>query len=183
MDVQVCCVASGARGLYNGWNNIVTEERGRVSVNMLLNKASRWVDVYSHLPHAGKVEVTARTEIKELCIRIPEYVPYGAVTIQRTFGGEVKTISAREMPWIKNYFIKLSNVRNSEEIEVTFPVIMRKTIETAVDDVFETSWAGDNVISISPSGVYYPLYKDIKLPDTVPSRKTPLYMGSIKDFD
>ncbi len=183
MDVQVCCVASGARGLYNGWNNIVTEERGRVSVNMLLNKASQWVDVYSYLPHGGKLEITAKTDIKELCVRIPEYVPYGAVTIKRIFNGEVKTISARELPWIKNYFLKLQNVRNQEEIEVVFPVIMRKTVETAVDDVFETNWAGDNVISISPGGEYYPLYKDIKLPDKIPQRKEPLYMGSTKDFD
>ncbi|WFR56354.1 hypothetical protein QA584_22485 [Anaerocolumna sp. AGMB13025] len=183
MDVQVCCVASGARGLYNGWNNIVTEERGRVSVNMLLNRASKWVEIYSHLPHAGKLEVTAKTDIKELCIRIPEYVPYGAVTIKRTFNGEEKTISARELPWIKNYFVKLADVKDKEEIEVTFPVIMRKTIETAVDDVFETNWAGDNVISISPSGEYYPLYKNIQLLDTIPTRKTPLYLGSTKDFD
>lgn len=183
MDVQVCCVASGARGLYNGWHNIVTEERGRVSVNMLLNKASGWVDVSSYLPHEGKVEVTAKTDIRELCVRIPEYVPYGAVSVKRSFGGEVKTISARELPWIKNCFIKLSDVRKGEEIEVTFPVIMRKTVETAVDDVFETSWAGDNVISISPSGVYYPLYKDIKILNKAPSRKAPLYMGSTKDFD
>lgn len=183
MDVQVCCVASGARGLYNGWNNIVTEERGRVSINMLLNKASKWVDLYSYLPHSGKVEITAKTDIRELCIRIPEYVPYGAVTIKRSFQGEVKTINARELPLIKNYFVKLSNVRNGEEIEAEFPVIMRKTMETAVDDVYETNWAGDNVISITPGGVYYPLYKDVKLLDKVPSRKDPLYLGSEKDFD
>ncbi|QHQ61017.1 hypothetical protein Ana3638_09755 [Anaerocolumna sedimenticola] len=183
MDVQVCCVASGARGLYNGWNNIVTEERGRVSVNMLLNKASKWVDVYSYLPHEGKVELTAKTDMKELCIRIPEYVPYGAVTVKRSTGGEEKSINARQLPWVKNCFIKLQDVRQDEEIEVQFPVIMRKTIETAVDDVYETNWAGDNVISISPSGVYYPLYKDIKLLDKVPKRKVPLYMGSTKDFD
>jgi hypothetical protein len=46
------------------------------------------------------------------------------------------------LPWIKNYFVKLADVSAGEEIEVTFPVIMRKTIETAVDDVFETNWAG-----------------------------------------
>jgi hypothetical protein len=87
------------------------------------------------------------------------------------------------LPWIKNYFVKLADVSAGEEIEVTFPVIMRKTIETAVDDVFETNWAGDNVISISPSGEYYPLYKNIQLMDTVPLKKTPLYLGSSKYFD
>jgi hypothetical protein len=34
MDVQTCCVASGARGLYDGWRSIVTEKRGRVRVNL-----------------------------------------------------------------------------------------------------------------------------------------------------
>lgn len=183
MDVQVCCVASGARGLYNGWNNIVTEERGRVSINMLLNKASKWLDIYSSLPHEGKLEITAKEDMKELCVRIPEYVPYGAVTIKRVINGEAQVISARDLPWIKKCFLKLDNVVKGEEIEVIFPVIKRKTIETAVDETFETNWAGDNVISISPSGEYYPLYKDVKLLDKAPVRKTPLYMGNTKDFD
>ncbi|GEM_PF-6328962 len=116
---------------------------------MLLNKASGWVEVYNCLPYAGKVEIAAKTNIRELCVRIPEYVPYGAVTVKRSYYGEVKTISARELSWIKNYFIKLQNIREGEEIEVEFPVVMSKTVETAVDDVFETSWAGQNLKKIN----------------------------------
>lgn len=183
MDVQVCCVASGARGLYNGWNNTITEENGRVSINMLLNRASKWLDLYSSLPHEGKLEITAKVDMKELCVRIPEYVPYGAVTIKRTINGELVNLSARDLPWIKKCFFKLQNVRKGEEIEVVFPVIQRKTIETAVDETFETTWAGDNVINISPSGEYYPLYKNVKLLDKAPIRKETLYTGSAKDFD
>ncbi|MDF2804377.1 MAG: hypothetical protein K0S61_4282 [Anaerocolumna sp.] len=183
MDVQTCCVASGARGLYNGWNNIVTEERGRVSINMLLNKASKWLDVYSYLPHTGKLHIIVKEDIKELCVRIPEYVPFGAVTIKRVFNGEEKNISARELPWVKNVFLKLHNARKDEIIEVDFPVVMRTTTETAIDDVYETKWAGDNVVGITPSGVYYPLYKDVQLLDKVPVNKNPLYLGSSKDFD
>ena len=183
MDVQVCCVASGARGLYNGWNNIVTEERGIVSINMLFNKASKWLDLYSYLPHEGKLDITAKEDMKTLLVRVPEGVPYGAVTVKRVVDGEVKVINARELPWVKTYFFKLEKVKKGEEIQVEFPVIMRKTIEKAVDEEFETKWAGDTVIDISPKGVYYPLYNDIKLLDKVPVKKEPLYMGSSIDFD
>lgn len=190
MDVQTCCVASGARGLYNGWNNIVTEERGRVSVNMLLNKASKWVDVYSYLPHEGKVVIRAKEDIKELLVRIPEYTPHTSVSVKRNIDGEDVILCGKDqlfgpivLPWVRKCFIKLTNIRKDEELVVTFPVVKRKTIETAVDDTFEVEWAGDTVINITPGGTYYPLYNKIKLKDKLDPMKQPLYMGSSKNFD
>ncbi|MDL2319420.1 glycoside hydrolase family 127 protein, partial [Eubacteriales bacterium OttesenSCG-928-A19] len=75
MDVQTCCVASGARGLYYGWRNIVTEARGRVSVNLLLNRATPWLEVESSLPYEGKVVLTARKDMPDLVCRIPDWAP------------------------------------------------------------------------------------------------------------
>lgn len=183
MDVQTCCVASGTRGLYNGWNNIVTKENSRVSVNMLLNRSSKWADVYSFLPHEGKLEIYAREDIDELCIRIPEYVPYGSVIVKRELSDHSSAISARELPWVRKCFLKLSGVRKNEKVTVEFPVIMRKTLETAVDDVYEAKWAGDNVINITPGGEYYPLYSHIPVLQKAPHKSMPLYQGSEKDFD
>lgn len=183
MDVQTCCVASGTRGLYNGWNNIITKDRNRVSVNMLLNRSSRWADVLSFLPHEGKIEIHAREDMDELCVRIPEYVPYGSVSVRIARQTETVVVSARELPWIKKFFLKLSGIRKGETVTVEFPVVMRKTIETAVDDVYEAAWAGDNVINITPGGEYYPLYNHIPLLQKAPVRSTPLYQGSEKDFD
>lgn len=183
MDVQTCCVASGARGLYNAWRHIVTEEKGRVSVNFLLNKASKWLNMYSYLPHQGKLEITANKNIKTLLVRVPEYVPYGAVKIKHIIGAKSKNISGRDLPWVKKSFIKLDNIANKEVIEVEFPIIERKTIETAVDDTFEVEWRGDNVMSINPMGTYYPLYNDKLVLNNIPERKTPLYMGVEKDFE
>lgn len=183
MDVQTCCVASGARGLYNGWNNIVTNEKGRIHVNLLLNKASKWVDVYSYLPYEGKVEIIAKEDIQQLCVRIPEYVPYGAVEVHRTIEGQKQTLSARNLPWIKSCFLKLEKIIKGEVLEITFPVIKTKTIEKAVDDTFETQWAGEDVIHITPRGEYYPLYNTIKITDKAPLRNNELYIGSAKNFD
>jgi len=183
MDVQTCCVASGTRGLYNGWNNIVTKENNRISINMLLNRASRWADVLSFLPHEGKVVIIANEDAQELCIRIPEYVPYGSVTVTRETAGHKVTAGGRELPWVHKYFIKLSGVKKDEKITVEFPVILRKTIETAVDDVYEAQWAGDNVINITPGGEYYPLYNHIPVLQEAPVSSIQLYRGSEKDFD
>jgi len=183
MDVQTCCVASGARGLYNGWNNIVTEERGRVSVNLLLNKASKWVDVHSYLPHKGRIDLIVKEDIRELCVRVPEYVPYGAVIIKRTIDNTPLAVSARNLPFVQKYFVKLQEAKRGEIVTVEFPVIKRKTIETAVDDTYEVEWAGDNVINITPGGEYYPLYNNIKLYEEVPLKTTPLYPGSEINYD
>ncbi|MDD2375008.1 MAG: hypothetical protein PHQ55_07890 [Eubacteriales bacterium] len=183
MDVQTCCVASGARGLYNGWLHIVTEERDRVYVNMLLNRKSEQVEVRSFLPHEGRVDVIAAKDIAELCIRIPEHVPYGAVTVKRVIDGNEVEISGRNLPWIKKCFVKLQNVRCDEIVSISFEVAKRKTVETAVDDSFEVEWAGDTVINIAPAGIYYPLYNNIQLHERAPLTDKSLYAGSNIKFD
>lgn len=190
MDVQTCCVASGARGLYNGWNNTVTKERDRVCVNMHFNKATSWCDVYSYVPHEGKVVVIAKEDINELLIRVPEYVPHTTVEVRRTLGEESIELKAKDqlfgaiiLPWVKKCFVKIDNVRKGERVELTFPIIMRKTVETAVDDTFEVEWAGDTVINITPGGTYYPLYNNKKLLDKAPMKEVELHMGSGKNYD
>ncbi len=181
MDVQTCCVASGARGLYNGWNNIVTTERNRTSINLLLNRKTEAVTVHSFLPHQGRVVVSAQKNLDELCIRIPEDVAYGAVKV--FFDESVEPISGRDIPWIKNCFILLKGIKDGQQIRVEFPVNRRSTTERAVDDEYQVEWAGDTVIGIEPKGQYYPLYGQVKLLDKSPESHLPLFVGSSKDYD
>lgn len=171
MDVQTCCLGAGTRGLYLGWCHIVTEKRGRVSVNMLLNRATPWLDVSSYLPHEGRVELDINKDIPELLVRIPEWVPYGAVKITRVKGTDEITCTGREVSWLKRVFMKLGTAQRGEKIIITFPMMERKTIEVASGLEYEVKWRGDDVIHIDPPGTYYPLYNKRKIYEKVPMRE------------
>lgn len=178
MDVQTCCVASGARGLYYGWSNIVTEERGCVSVNLLLNRVTDKLIVESYLPYEGKIVLTAREDIAELRCRLPEWAPYGAVRVSYTSAEDVRHETGRTLPCADYVFLKLGGVTKGTTVEITFPVAERETRERAIDDIYSVKWRGDNVAAISPNGSYLPLYNGGgSLDKAAPMKNIRLYNG------
>ena len=63
----MCCNANAPVGLYEAWNSIVEYNQGLVQVNLLLNRASPWVDIDSYLPYEGKVGFKIKTAKKAEC--------------------------------------------------------------------------------------------------------------------
>lgn len=179
MDVQVCCVASGARGLFYGWNNIVTEKRGRVSVNLLLNRATKWLDVESSLPYEGKVVLRIKQDIPDLVCRTPDWAPYGAINVRYCCNGDEKLETGRSLPCVDKVFMKLGSVAKDTVVTIEFPVPVRETTETAIDEQYKVRWLGDNVTGISPRGTYLPLYdKPEAFTGGTPIRRVILYEGN-----
>ncbi|MGO4376120.1 hypothetical protein AB4Z21_36305, partial [Paenibacillus sp. MCAF20] len=86
-DLQICCLGSGTRGLFMGWSNTITEKNGTVSVNFLLNRGSKWLDVSSYMPHEGKVVLNVRSDISRLLIRIPEWAGFTKIRYSRERDG------------------------------------------------------------------------------------------------
>lgn len=171
-DLQTCCIGSGTRGLFMGWSHTVTEEKGRVSVNFLLNRGSKFLDVHSYLPHEGKVVLTIRQNLASLKIRIPEWAGYAKVVVKRTLDGTTtETNGAAPSSWEKNTFLLLGKASAGEVITVTFPLSHRTTVERAVGQEFLTTWRGDDVVHISPEGVNHPFYIGRKVFDTAPLRE------------
>lgn len=158
MDTQTCCIASGVRGLYLGWSSIITEKNKGIYINMLLNKASKWLDLKSYMPHEGKVELDINRDLEEVFIRIPDWVPYGAVKITRKIGDEEISLTGRALSWTKRCFMKIENAREGEKILLTFPLKEYETLETASGLEYKVRWRGDDVIHIDPPGIYCPLY-------------------------
>ncbi|MCL2035244.1 MAG: glycoside hydrolase family 127 protein [Oscillospiraceae bacterium] len=183
MDVQTCCVAAGGRGLFYGWSSIVTEERGRVSVNLLLNRATPWLDVESHLPYEGKVVLTVKQDLPDLVCRTPEWAPYGAIQVNYRHGDESKEETGRTLPCIDRVFLRLGAVKKGTAVTVTFPMDERETVETAVDEKYHVKWRGDNVVGISPGGSYLPLYKNKSVDSPAPIRTMRLYEGNGKFYE
>jgi hypothetical protein len=58
---------------YYVWEGIVRYKEGVAQINLLLNRASPWLDIDSYLPYEGKVVIKNKTA-KGLAIRIPRWV-------------------------------------------------------------------------------------------------------------
>jgi hypothetical protein len=52
-----CCTGNCCQGLYYAWEGIVRPEGEGAAVNLWLNRRSPWADVWSWLPHAGRLLV------------------------------------------------------------------------------------------------------------------------------
>jgi hypothetical protein len=171
-DLQICCLGSGTRGLFMGWSNTITEKEGTVSVNFLLNRGSKWLDISSYLPHEGKVELEVHQDIPRLQIRIPEWAGFTKIRFVRERNGEVTEGRGSEPSrWVNKHFLLLGKAAAGEKITVTFPLSFRKTMESAVGQTFETEWRGDDVVGITPQGKRKPLYTGRKVFDKAPMRE------------
>lgn len=171
-DLQICCLGSGTRGLFMGWSNIVTENKGTVSVNFLLNRGSKWLDVSSYLPHEGKVVLDIRQDISRLQIRIPEWAGFTKIRFVREKDGTAAEGKGNEESrWVNKHFLLLGAASAGERITVTFPLSFRKTLEDAVGQTFEAEWRGDDVVGITPKGTKKPLYSGRKVYDKAPMRE------------
>ena len=76
---NACCTGNGARTLYWVWDSILTREDNAVRVNLLLNRASPWLDVDSYLPNQGKVALKIK-QADAVSVRIPEWTDHAKVT-------------------------------------------------------------------------------------------------------
>ena len=155
-----------------GWSNIVTEEKGTVSVNLLLSKGSKWLDVSSYLPHEGKLVLDIHEDIAKLQVRIPDWAGFNQVVVEREQGGKNILQSGKDnSSWVKQRFLRITKVSQGERIAITFPLSEYKTMETAIGEHFEVTWRGDDVIYIRPEGKYKPLYNQRKVYDKAPMKE------------
>ena len=65
-----CCRGNGAQEPYRAWDGIVSCTDGAAQVNLLLNRASPWLDVDSHLPYEGRVVIQDK-RARTVAVRLP----------------------------------------------------------------------------------------------------------------
>jgi len=108
-----CCTANCAQGLYYAWEGIVRREGDGAVVNMWLNRRSPWVDVCSHLPHEGRLELRNKTATR-LSVRQPAWARRGQIRCQ---------VDGREVTpeWRGNRLV-FEGLRGGERITVEAPV-------------------------------------------------------------
>ncbi|RKY08555.1 MAG: hypothetical protein DRP56_03915, partial [Planctomycetota bacterium] len=164
----MCCPANGSRGLAYAWDAIVDGRGDKAKVNLLLNRASKWVDVDSYLPYEGKVVIHNKIA-KQVSVRIPIWVDRSK--LQATVNG-----TKRDLSWLGAYLI-FGDMKPNDTLQLDFPVTEETLRLTATEGkekvTYTIMFRGNTVVDISPrddSPGVYPVY----LRDHMKAKKAPM---------
>jgi hypothetical protein len=162
--VMQCCTGNGTQGLYYAWEAIVRGGGGSAQVNLLLNRASPWVDVDSYLPYEGKAVIRVKSA-RRVAVRIPGWVRRAqlraSVSLSPSAAG--RAVSGA---WVGSYLV-FADLRPGDRIEVQFPVpesTARYTVAAGIpgqEETYTLAFRGSTVVDVSPrdtSPNSYPLY-------------------------
>ena len=133
--------------------NILDYIKGQLKGNLLLNRASRWVDVYSYIPYEGQVRLRIKKPCTEVKVRMPEWIPQNSPEVKCVVNDKCSSFS-----W-KGRYIDLGAGNPGDIITVTFPISERTVKEKIVHKDYTFVMRGNTVISIDPPGKYCPLYQ------------------------
>ncbi|MCC6795447.1 MAG: hypothetical protein IT366_10035 [Candidatus Hydrogenedentes bacterium] len=123
----ICCTGNCTPAMYLAWESIVQSDGEHATINLLLNRASPWLDVDSYLPYEGKVVIRNKTA-QSVAIRIPGYV--NASEVRAAVNGE-----ARDPRFIGRY-LSIENLQPKDEIVLTFPI-------TTTTESYTLKWKQD----------------------------------------
>jgi hypothetical protein len=170
--IMHCCTGNGTPGLYYAWESMLEMRGTTCAVNLLLNRRSPHLDVYSHLPYQGLV-VLNNKKARNLLVRVPDR------TDPRDIACHIN--SSRTDPLRVGSYLLFSHLSGGETVSLHFPV--REHTEKLIYDAgkpFEAKFRGTTVVEISPRqpGVGYPIYQRAHCrSDQAPHRPEPRYVA------
>ena len=159
-----CCTGNASRTIYWIWDCIVTREDGIVKVNLLMNRASQWLDVDSYLPYQGRVVLKIK-DAATAAVRIPEWTDRENVAC--TVGG-----AEHGYEWSGNYIL-IDGLTSGDVVDIRFPMVTQTSFRViAADTTYKLTVKGYTVIDIEPKGEICPLYnRNACQGDTAPMKK------------
>ncbi|MEW6753318.1 MAG: hypothetical protein AB1505_20405 [Candidatus Latescibacterota bacterium] len=119
-----CCTANCCQGLYYAWEGILRPEDDGVAVNQWLNRRSPWADVWSWLPHAGRLVVQNKGK-RRISVRQPSWARRAAVRCWLD-GAEVTPL------WRGNRLV-MDGLCGAEQITVEAPCPLERVRCTLVN--------------------------------------------------
>lgn len=151
-SIMHCCTGNATRALYYIWENIISYKDGELKVNLLMNRASKWADIDSHIPYSGRVDIKIKQNVS-LKVRIAEWVK--AEDVECTVNG--KEIEAGI--GMDGRYIQLGTVSKGDEVIVQFPIYERTETVIVEKQKYTIILRGNDVVAIDPPGTNGPLYQ------------------------
>jgi hypothetical protein len=148
--IMHCCTGNGTRALYDAWRNIVHVKGEEVVVNLLLNYTDPMLDIGSHVPYAGQVDIKVKQGCR-LSVRMPGWVDLAQVECK---------VDQSPRSWVLNgRRIQIGEVEPGQSVQVTFPLAERTDCVTINDQRYFLVRKGHDVVFIDPPGKLCPLYR------------------------
>jgi hypothetical protein len=135
--IMHCCTANASQALYYAWEGIVRANgKGTATVNLLLNRASPWLDIDSYLPYEGKTVLRNKTA-KRMLVRLPGWVPRGAVHCR---------VGSRpvDCEWVNNYLL-VEGLKPADTIVLEFPVV-ESVVQATLEGILYTLYFRGNTL-------------------------------------
>ena len=148
--IMHCCTANAVRALYDAWRNVVHTQGERVKVNLLLNHTHETVDIDSHIPYVGQVDLHVKRDCL-LSVRLPAWVPLGQVNCVVGESPRAVTFDGR--------YAQVGQVQANQTVELTFPISERTDCIYLNDRLYYLVRKGHEVVCIDPPGKLCPLYQ------------------------
>jgi hypothetical protein len=151
--ITQCCVANSSRALYFVWCRMLHEEPSRVTVELLLNRASESADVASDLPYAGRVRIYIKKQVS-LRIRRPSWLDPRTLTITSRLSGETVAFN-HDGP-----YVTISERSVGDELQLTFD-LPERTVPMQVGHMDATvTLRGNEVVDFDPPGKVGAMWQD-----------------------
>jgi DUF1680 family protein len=150
--IMHCCTGNGTQALYYAWESIVRCKDGAAQVNLLLNRASPWMDIDSYLPYEGKV-VLKNKKCRIASVRIPRWVDRPRLTVQRS--GQMAP------PQWSGPYLLCTDLAADEIVTISFPVQSRVEKAMLYGTEYTFQFRGNTVVEVQPRSRptgCYPMY-------------------------
>jgi len=118
LQLVACGLGNVIHGMFDVWNHIVQFKHHVAQINLLLNRATWYLDIKSEIPYRGVVHVTTRPDlgpITSLELRIPDGVQAGQVQV---FANDVPIA----YQWVHTNYVQVANLQTSTRYTVKFPL-------------------------------------------------------------
>lgn len=142
-----CCTGNGSLALYYAWDAIVRSRNGVATVNLLLNRASPWVDIDSYLPYEGRVVLNVKTA-RSVSVRIPGWTDIERATVTLD-GKDVQALCTGR-------YLTLNSLKPGQVIELRFNVPEGKVSYLVPGGRYNITLLGSTAISVEnvmPTGI------------------------------
>ncbi|MAE61895.1 MAG: hypothetical protein CMJ49_11135 [Planctomycetaceae bacterium] len=149
-SIMHCCTGNATRAVYYVWQQILTHTDGKLTVNLLLNRASQWADVHSHIPFRGRVDVKVKQPL-DLNIRLPEWAqPEDA---RCTVDDKPRDLT------FEGRHAQIGPLKAGQTVTLTFPMPERTDRVIIEKRPYTIIRRGNEVVWIDPPGTNCPLYQ------------------------
>lgn len=169
LAMMQCCNAAGTRGIYDLWRYAVEsrpasqEQLPQHHVHLRFSVATPDLQVVSHEPAAGRLDLTAHTPCT-VAVRLPDGEDHAFVT---TTTGQSQVLPARQ-----GYVAVDLTAGGTEQVQYRLREWSAQyTVGTAERNASCTGhWRGETLLRVEPAGTYLPLYnRTVDLPPVAPS--------------